>query len=75
MLIKMELDLNEAIISGFLEGFSMVAIIILPILLWMLIPAVVLSLILKNKYAWRIGILSGLIGYFMIGSNYSGSFF
>ena len=65
----MNLNLYEALFSSIVEVFSALAIGLLPILLWILVPAIVLNWLFGNKDAWNLGALLGLMAYFTVGSN------
>ena len=69
----MNIDYYEVLLPGIVDGFSAVVTVLLPLILWILIPAIILNIIFRNKVFWNIGCLLGLIGYFTIGpfSNYN----
>lgn len=75
MEIDRDIELYEVILPGIIEGFSAIATILLPILLWIFIPAILLRIIFKNNTAWNIGALLGLIAYFVIGPYQSVNIF
>lgn len=63
----MNLDFYNMIVPGIIEGFLAIATILLPLIIWMLLPAIILWIFSKSKVAWNIGLILGLIGYFTIG--------
>lgn len=67
----MNIDFYEALIPGMIDGFSAIAFGILPIFLWILVPAIVLNRLIGGKEAWNFGALLGLIAYFTVGPEAS----
>ncbi|WP_084242713.1 hypothetical protein [Planomicrobium okeanokoites] len=59
---------SSVLFESMLEGFwPILTAYILPIGLWMLVPAVILRLIFKSKLSFQVGALIGLALCFFIG--------
>ncbi|WP_404335832.1 hypothetical protein [Planococcus rifietoensis] len=71
----MNIDYYEALIPPIVDSFSALATVLLPLFLWILIPAIILKLIFRNRVFWNLGCLLGLIGYFTIGPFFNYNFF
>lgn len=62
----MNIDFTGIFISSFLENFIPILIALMPFLLCLLVPAVILSYILKSNDAWKMGGFLGLLFYFTV---------
>lgn len=61
------MSLNTMLIESISEVFSALAIGLLPIFLWILVPAMVLTRLFRSKEAWTLGALIGFIAYSTVG--------
>lgn len=62
------MDFSALLIDGILNGFGPIfKAYILPISIWMLIPAVIFRLIFKSQLSFQLGALIGLALCFFVG--------
>ncbi|RLQ91503.1 hypothetical protein [Planomicrobium sp. Y74] len=62
------MDLSSVLYESMMDGFlPVLTTYILPIGLWMLVPAVMLRLIFKSQLSFQVGALIGLALCFFIG--------
>ncbi|ANU13477.1 hypothetical protein B481_2009 [Planococcus halocryophilus Or1] len=70
----MNIDLYETLFPNIIEVFSALATELLPILIWILVPAIILNRLFGNKEAWNLGALLGLMAYFTLGRDIAFNF-
>ena len=59
---------SEQFLNELFKGFTpVIQDFIIPILLWILIPAIIFTILLDRRYGWRIGGFLGFIALFTIG--------
>ncbi|WP_203334345.1 hypothetical protein [Planococcus beigongshangi] len=63
----MNLDFNELIVPGIIEGFFTVAMMALPLILWIGLPAIISNIIFRSRDASRFGALLGFVALYTIG--------